>query len=134
MAGEFALEIVTPDKKFFEGPTEMIVVRTTEGDVGIMKNHINYVAPLDVGVLKIKRQGTFKEAAIAGGFIQVDKEKTTVVTEAAEWADEIDIERAKTAKQKAETKLKAAKESDLAVVELKLKKAINRISVGEKKD
>lgn len=133
MAGEFSLEIVTPDKKFFEGSAEMIVVRTTEGDIGIMKNHINYVAPLDIGVLRIKKDGTYKEAAVAGGFVQVDKEKTTVLTEAAEWAEEIDIERAKKAKEKAETKLKTSKETDLTVVEFKLKKAVNRISVGEKK-
>jgi F-type H+-transporting ATPase subunit epsilon len=134
VAGEFALEIVTPDKKFFEGTAEMVVVRTTEGDVGILKNHASYVAPLDVGVLKIKKEGVFKEAAIAGGFIQVDKEKTTILTETAEWSHEIDLQRAQRAKERAKSKLKTTNEKDLRLVEFKLKKALNRIKVAQKKD
>ncbi|OPJ55258.1 ATP synthase F1 subunit epsilon [Alkalithermobacter paradoxus] len=85
MASLFNLEVVTPESKFFEGEVEMVVVRTTEGDVGIMKNHINYVAPLAKGLLKIKKDGSFKHASIEGGFISVDKEKTTIVTDAANW-------------------------------------------------
>lgn len=134
MASTFDVEIVTPDKKFFEGPSEMVIVRTIEGDVAILKNHENYVAPLDIGIVKIKIDGVFKEATIASGFIQVDKEKTTIITDAAEWPGEIDVERAKKAKEKAETKMKNKDNIDLALAELQLRKALNRINVVEKKD
>ena len=71
----FNLQIVTPDKLFYNEDVDMLVVRTTEGDVGILKGHIDYVPSLDIGIIKIKKDGVFKEATIAGGFIQVDKEK-----------------------------------------------------------
>ena len=85
MANVFALEIVTPDKTFYNGNAEMIVVRTTEGDRGIFKNHRPLVAGLATGTLRIKLDGKFKDAKVSGGFMNVDKEKTVIVTESAEW-------------------------------------------------
>lgn len=82
----FAVEVVTPDNVFFEGNVEMIIVRTTEGDRGILKNHRPLVAGLSTGTLKIKQDGKFKEAKISGGFMNVDKQKTVIVTESATWA------------------------------------------------
>ena len=85
MANVFALEIVTPDKTFYNGNAEMIVVRTTEGDRGILKNHRPLVAGLSDGTLRLKREGKFKEAKISGGFVQVEKEQAVILTESAEW-------------------------------------------------
>ena len=85
MASEFAVKIVTPDKIFYEDKTEMIIVRTTEGDRGILKNHRPLVAGLSDGTLKIKKEGKYKEAKVSGGFIQVEKEQAVVLTESAEW-------------------------------------------------
>ena len=126
MASTFDVEIVTPDKKFFEGIAEMVIVRTVEGDLAVLKNHESFVAPLDVGVVRIKNNNEFKIATIAGGFIQVDKDKTTIITDSAEWPEEIDIERAQKAKEKAENRLKNKDLRDFALVELQLKKAMNR--------
>jgi len=85
MASEFTVEIVTPDKTFYNGTAEMIIVRTTEGDRGILKNHRPLVAGLATGILRIKEDGNYKEAKISGGFMNVDKEKTVIVTESADW-------------------------------------------------
>ena len=135
MANPFGLEIVTPDKVFYKGTAEMVVVRTTEGDIGILHNHTPYVAGLSIGKLSVKQDGKFIEAAIAGGFIQVEKEKTTILTEAAEWAEDIDVERARKSKEEAENELKDATENyKKEELELKLKKAINRINISQKKD
>jgi len=82
----FNVEVVTPDKTFFEGNVEMIIVRTTEGDRGILKNHRPMIAGLSNGVLKFKIDGKFKEANISGGFMNVEKEKTVIITESANWA------------------------------------------------
>lgn len=82
----FAVEVVTPDNTFFKGNVEMIIVRTTEGDRGILKNHRPLVAGLSTGTLRIKQDGKFKDAKISGGFMNVDKEKTIIVTESATWA------------------------------------------------
>ena len=85
MANEFAVKIVTPEKTFYKGSTEMVIVRTTEGDRGILKNHRPLVAGLSDGTLRIKKEGKFKEAKISEGFMQVDKEKTVIVIESAQW-------------------------------------------------
>lgn len=85
MASEFAVEVVTPDSTFYNGDAEMVIVRTTEGYRGILKNHRPLVAGIATGTLRIKKDGKFKEAEISGGFMNVDKEKTVIVTESAKW-------------------------------------------------
>lgn len=133
MANPFGLEIVTPDKVFYKGTAEMVIVTTTEGEIGILRNHTPYIAGLSVGNLRLKLEGNTREAAIAGGFIKVDKEKTTILTEAAEWSEDIDIDRAKKSKEEAENELKSTTESHKKEeLELKLKKAINRINISQK--
>jgi F-type H+-transporting ATPase subunit epsilon len=133
MANPFGLEIVTPDKVFYKGTAEMVIVRTTEGDIGILKDHTPYVAGLSIGKLRLKLDGKFTEAAIAGGFVQVDKEKTTILTEAAEWADDIDIDRAKKSKEEAQNELKNTTEQHKKEeLEFKIKKAENRIDISQK--
>ena len=79
------VEVVTPDEVFFKGDTEMIIVRTTKGDRGILKNHRPLVAVLSDGNLRIKQNGKFKEAKISGGFMNVNKDKTVIITETAIW-------------------------------------------------
>ncbi len=130
----FTLEIVTPDRKFFEDEVEMIIVRGTEGDLGIYKNHSPLVTSLAIGRIKIKQNGKFVEAAIAGGYIEVDREKSTIVTDSAEWPEEIDVERAKEAKKRAEERLKhkSKSEVDLIRAEVALRKAVNRLDVVDR--
>lgn len=131
----FRLKIVAPDKIFFDGETEQIIVRTTEGDVGILANHTKYVANLPVGYLKIKQEdGSFKIAAISSGVISVGDNIVTILVTTIEWADEIDIERAKRAEEVAREIIKnkeISKEIDRA--NLKLKRALNRINVASNK-
>jgi len=129
----FLLEIVTPDRKFFEEEVEMVIARGVEGDLGILKNHTPVVTPLDIGRIKIKQNDKVREAAIAGGYIEVNKDKTTIITDTAEWPEEIDLERAKQAKERAEKRLNSESEVDLVRVQIALRKALNRIDVGSKK-
>lgn len=125
------LKVVTPDKLFFEGEIEMLVARTIEGDVGILLNHSPLVTILDIGRLVIKDGDERKVAACAGGYIDVRNNNITVVSDACEWEDEIDINRAERAKERASKKLED-KDTDTFKAELALKKAINRINVGNK--
>lgn len=134
MASTFMLEIVTPDRKFFEDEVEMVIVRGTEGDIGILKNHIPLVTPLDIGMVRIKQGNDFKDATIASGYVEIRKEKTTIVTDSAEWPEEIDLERAEEAKKRAEQRMKSSKdEIDTIRAEIALRKAINRINIAQKK-
>ena len=127
----FKLEIITPEKKFFDGETEQIIVRTTVGDVGILNGHEPYCAALGIGQMRIMMDGKLRHAATSGGIIKVSREKTVVLVDSCEWADEIDVNRAQTAKDNAEQRMKSA-ESDrqLKMAEFKLKRALNRIDAA----
>ncbi|MGN1114728.1 MAG: ATP synthase F1 subunit epsilon [Oscillospiraceae bacterium] len=131
----FNLKIITPEKLFFEGKAVQLIARTESGNVGIMADHAPYVANLVPYSLKIKTDSNqeFRVAAIAGGFIKVFKNDVVITTHAIEWAEDIDIMRAKKAKEQAE-KLLQDHNSDKEFVraEQKLKRAVNRISISEK--
>lgn len=132
MSATFKLKVITPEKLFFDGETENIIVRTTVGDVGILAKHIDYVAVLPSGPLKVKMQnGSFRTAAVSGGTIKVSKEGVVILATAVEWADEIDIEHAKRSEEDAREKIKihtSGVEFDRA--QAKLKRALNRINVS----
>lgn len=131
MASTYLLEIVTPDRMFFVDQVEMLITRTSQGDIGILKGHENMVAPLSVGAIKIKRNDEFQVAACSGGFMTVSQTKVTLITDAAEWADEIDVERALAAMARAKERLaEKSKSTDLLRAEIALKKAINRLRLA----
>lgn len=134
MASTFRLQIVTPSRTFYDDEVEMAIVRSTEGDLGIMSKHMLMVAPLKIGKVRIKKDGQFREAAISEGFVQVESEYTRIITDTAEWPEEIDVKRAEEAKERAERRL-AAKDSDTDRVraDIALKKALNRLNVANKK-
>ena len=128
----FKLQIMTPEKTVFDGETEQIIVRTTVGDVGILNGHEPYCAAISIGQMRIMIDGEFRRAATSGGIIKVSKEKTTVLVQTCEWSDEIDVERAETAKAAAEARVQAAKDDkELLLAEAKLKRALNRIDTSQ---
>ncbi len=127
----YKLKIITPEKTFYDGETEQIVVRTSDGDMGVLAGHENYVSDLPAGQFRVKIDGTYKTAAISGGVLKVSKEVTTILAMAAEWADEIDLDWAKRSQADAEKRLKETKSDfEHRRAELKLKRALNRLSVG----
>lgn len=131
----FKLQILTPDKLFFDGETDNLIVRTTVGDKGILARHEDYVAALPIGKMKVRLDGKFRVAAVSEGIVKVSRDKTVVLVQSCEWADEIDVERAKAAKEKAEERMKTAEKdnNDYLLAEYKLKRAINRIETWDLK-
>ena len=133
MASTFELEIVTPDRKLYEGTVEMVVVRTVAGDLGIRKEHMSLVSPLSIGTIRIKEEkGKSREATCAGGFVQVRQDKTTIITDSAEFPDEIDVERAIKAAERAEARIKSGNsEIDIVRAQIALEKSLNRLKVAK---
>lgn len=131
----FSLNVITPEKVFFEGETTQIIVRTTEGDIGILANHTSLVADLPSGPLKIRQKdGSWKVAAVSTGLLKVGGNKVSILANAVEWADEIDLEWAKRSEEDARQRLnQKSSQHELDLAELKLQRALNRISVGSKK-
>lgn len=128
----FKLKIITPEKIFFDGQTEHLIARTTEGNVGILYGHTPYVANLLSGEVKVKMDdGNFRSCAVSGGVIKVSPDKSTLLVNAVEWADEIDVERAKRSEEDARQRLKENKsQQEFELAEKKLKRALNRLSVA----
>ncbi len=132
---EFQLEIVTPDGLLFEGNARKIILRTVEGDVGILPRHSDYVAPLAIGVARVFTGNGERSAACAGGMVSVMNGIVRVVASTFEWSEDIDVERALKAKEKAQTRLEESKRSDYEhrLAEIKLKKSLARLSASERK-
>jgi len=98
MAKSFLLEIVTPEKLFYNGKAELLIARTLSGDEGFMAGHSWGCKLLGTGELLFREAGSndFRIAAISGGFIDI-RDYILVFTDSAEWPEEIDVERANAA-------------------------------------
>lgn len=127
---QFKLEIISPDRSFYNGAATMIEYRTTEGEVGVYAGHIPMTQIIAPGVLTITEgDGTKKQAALMSGFVEILPEKISILAETIEWPDEIDKQRAQEAKDRAEQRLKSGDNSlDMIRAELALKRALVRLS------
>lgn len=129
----FQLQVISPDRVFYTGEVEMVEVKTTEGEMGIYKEHIPLTAIVAPGVLRIHENGNVKEAALLDGFIEITMKKVVILAEACEWPDEIDINRANEAKIRAERRLKAGEgEINEVRAEMALRRSLTRLSLAEK--
>jgi F-type H+-transporting ATPase subunit epsilon len=127
-----AVSIVTPDGQVFDGEAEMVIAKAQSGELGILPGHVAMVAPLAIGSVRIKNKNETEYVAVSGGFLEVQPKKVAILAQSAERAEDIDVDRALRAKQRAEERLKQAKQEhiDFKRAELALKRAINRIEVA----
>lgn len=127
----FPLKIVTPDGIHFDGSAEELIVRTTSGDIGILAGHINCVAPLGMGRAMVVVNGERRYAACIGGMLSVVNGSVTLVPTTFEWADNIDIDRAKASEARAKAIIadKTSTDTEVRLAEARLKRALIRKSV-----
>ena len=124
------LRIITPDRLFYEGEAEMVEFNTTEGQIGVLPGHIPMTVILKPGILKIYEAENDKEAALHAGFAEILPDKITILAEIVEWPEEIDVQRAENARERAEERLRTqAPGIDVMRAEIALQKAMTRISV-----
>ncbi len=123
------LNVYSPTRIFFEGEAEFVEFVTTEGELGIYPNHIPLTAVVAPGVLRITEDGKVREASLLDGFVTVLPNEITILSEACEWPEEIDIHRAEEAKIRAERKL--AMEQTVRD-ELALRRALVRMQLASK--
>ena len=128
----FHLQIVTPDGVSFDGQAESLYVRTQTGDIGILPNHIDYAAALGMGQARVTVDGETRTAACIGGLVSVSGGNVELVATTFEWSDEIDLERAKSAEERARKAIEDNKltEEELRLADARLKRALVRQSVG----
>ena len=128
------VSVVTPDGKVFDGDVEMVSVKTINGGLGILPNHIPLVTPLTIGAVRIKKGSDMTLVAITGGLMEVRGDQVSILAESAELPSDIDVTRAHAAKERAERRLQQNKDDvDFKRAEMSLKRAINRLQVAERK-
>jgi F-type H+-transporting ATPase subunit epsilon len=129
------VNIVTPDGPVYESEVEMVITRAKSGELGILPGHIPLVAPLEITVVRLKKDGKYELVAVSGGILEVRPEQVTILAQSAETAMHIDIERARKAMERAERRLHEQHQEhiDFRRAELALQRALNRIGVSENK-
>ena len=131
----FPLKIVTADGLIYDGSAEMLIVRTTGGDLAVMARHINCVAPLGMGRATVVIDGQRRYAACIGGLLSVQDGEVNLVPTTFEWAESIDTARAEASKARATSILqnKDASEAELKLAQARLHRALVRSSVASYK-
>ncbi|OCA82403.1 F0F1 ATP synthase subunit epsilon [Bacillus sp. FJAT-27225] len=129
------VSVVTPDGPVYESDVEMVSTKAQSGELGILPGHIPMVAPLDIGAVRLKKDGNTDYVAVTGGFLEVRPDQVTILAQAAEQSNAIDVERALRAKERAEQRLRERQQEnvDFKRAELALQRAINRLAVAERR-
>lgn len=131
MAELFQLQIISPNRIFYDGQVSMVEMTTGDGEIGVYANHIPVTTTLVPGVVKIHEEGEIKKAAVMAGFVVILKDKVTLMAEVAEWPDEIDVNRAEEARIRAERRLGGQEAGiDISRAELALRRSLVRINLG----
>ena len=131
MADIFKVQIITPDRIFYEGESNFVEFTTVAGEVGVYANHIPMTTVLAPGVVTIHNGEEEVVAAVHAGIAEILGDKVTLLAEIAEWPDEIDVNRAEAAKDRAEDRIaNKTADVDVARAEFALRKALIRIDVA----
>lgn len=129
------VELITPERLAFGDTVDMVVAPGVDGEIGILPQHAPLLTRLGLGELRLKKGNDVKHVAISGGFMEVQKgSHVKVFAETAEMAEEIDVERARLAVERAKARLskeEQVEEIDFAAAEAALSRAILRLKIAE---
>lgn len=130
MASTIQLDIVTPERKVYSEPINLLVAPAIDGEIGILPKHTPLVTGLKTGVLKIKKNEEEILVSISDGFMEVKPDQINVVVRTAELPHEIDVERAREAMNRAKKRLNSNNSRiDFARAEAALERAVSRLKV-----
>ena len=124
--------MVTPEKVFYSDDVELVVFNRSDGEMGVMEGHEPMVVAMDIGELKITKDGKTMTAAVADGFIEITAHGVTAIVDSAEWPEDIDVDRASRAMKSAEDRLKELRDNKKMETLLKasIHRARNRIKIA----
>jgi F-type H+-transporting ATPase subunit epsilon len=129
---QFELQILTPEREFFNDTVDMVVLKTTDGERGILARHYPTITTVDVGTVKIKKNGNELKALVTEGLMYVAGTKVTITVDSAEWPEEIDIKRAEESLKRSEQRL-SDKQAQINHIRAKasMRRALGRINVSK---
>ncbi len=133
MAEKVLLKLVTPSRLLLEQEVDEVTVPGTLGELGVLPNHITFLTTLDIGEMGYKAGADRVRLALSGGYTEVLNNEMTVLANTAEYADEIDVERAQSARERAEKKMEELnpEDQDFIATQAALRRALVRIQVAE---
>lgn len=127
------LKITTHERVVFDEDVDEISSRSTEGSFGVLPGHIPFMCPLDIGVTKVVKDGKAQIFTIMGGIFQLQGAEALILTNVAERAEEIDVERAIEARKRAQERLENEEDNlDVQRAEIALARATARIKATGK--
>ncbi len=133
MADKLNLEVITPERLVLRESVDEVVVPGLDGELGILPEHTPLISQLQTGVLTYRQGGATQQMHVSGGFVEVQPDRVSVLSDVAERPEEIDLERAQRAKERAERRLKGqGDDQDFPRAELKLQRAMIRIQLAGK--
>lgn len=126
------VNVVSPDGPVYDSDVEMVSTKAQSGELGILPGHISLVAPLEIGAVRLKKDGKTELVAVSGGFLEVRPDEVTILAQAAELATDIDVERALRAKERAEQRMQELHQEDIDFrrAQMALQRAINRLDIA----
>lgn len=128
------LEILTPERAVYDDEVDMVIAPGSEGYLGILPHHAPLLTALGPGEFRVKKGGVEEVMAVFGGFMDVRGDRVTVLTEAAEQADEIDEARAQAARDKAQQELASAgSPAEEARARASLERSLVRLRVTQRR-
>ena len=133
---DFELKIITPERVMYNKPVSRIIFQTTEGEMAVLKGHIPLTAIIQSSVFHIQPGGEeYSEEirlAVHEGFVEIRPDHVSILTESAEWPEEIDKERAESARQRAEERLSSqSPDIDIVRAELALRRSLIRLELAK---
>lgn len=133
MAEKILLEIVTPEKRVLSETVDIVVAPGEEGEFGVLPGHIPFLCKLRVGELRLRSGNSARHVAIMGGYAEVLPHQVTILATAAEEASQIDVMRAKAARERAERRLGEVKDKmEFIRAQAALQRALARLKVAER--
>ncbi len=126
------VDILTPERKVLQTQADSVVVPAVHGELGILEDHAPLVVQLSPGEIRLRTGEDVQLFAVSGGFVEVQKNRVMILVETAEMAQEIDVERARQAAERAKAALNAPLGSqDYSQAEIALKRALVRLHAAE---
>lgn len=127
------LEIVTPHGPTFSGDAEEVTASGSEGDFGVLPGHAPFMTTLKIGILVAKIDGKPHYFFVNSGYAEVTTDKMLILADSAERAEDIDVQRAIAAKERAEERIRKQENIDYTRAESSLQRAMIRIQLAEKR-
>jgi len=129
----FKFEILTPHDLVLAKDVERVILRTVEGDMGILANHAPFVSELAVGEMKVVAEDYEEKFFVSGGFLEISRDKTLILADEAINVKDIDVVMAKKQAEEAKAKLDKLKEDrDIAATEKTLQEALTKVKLAER--